>query len=186
MKDLFKFSRQPKFESTSLIVGWQRDAGKIAPAVIDFLNEKMSGQKFCEIKPAGFFSLGGVTIEDNIAQFPESKFYCGQRKDLVIFKSDEPQYHRYQFLQALLDVTEHYCKIKEFYTISGTPSFTAHTTPRRILTVFNQPEFQKRLRGYGLVDMDFEGPPAISSYLLWVAKKEEFPELVSGQKYHFT
>lgn len=176
MKDLFKFSWQPEFESSSLIVGWQRDAGKIAPKVIDFLNEKIGGQKFCEIKPTGFFSFGGVAIEDNVAQFPESKFYCGQRKDLVIFKSDEPQYQRYQFLQALLDAAEHYCKIKELYTISGTPSFTtAHTNPRRILTVFNQLEFQKKLQIYGLEDMNWEGPPAISSYLLWLAKRRNIP-----------
>jgi proteasome assembly chaperone (PAC2) family protein len=47
----------------------------------------------------------------------------------------------------------------------------AHTASRRILAVFNQPEFHKRLQGYGLEDMTWEGPPAISSYLLWVAKR---------------
>lgn len=51
MKDPFKFDSQPQFQNPSLIVGWNRDAGKVAPKVIDFLNEKIGGQQFCEIEP---------------------------------------------------------------------------------------------------------------------------------------
>jgi predicted ATP-grasp superfamily ATP-dependent carboligase len=43
------------------------------------------------------------------------------------------------------------------------------------LTVFNQPEFQEKLRGYGLEDMDWEGLPALNSYLLWVAERRNIP-----------
>ena len=93
----------------------------------------------------------------------------------MLFKSEEPRYEKYKFLNAVLDLAEYHYQTKELYTVSGTPSFTAHTNPRRILTVFNQPGFQKKLRGYGLVDMDFEGQPAISSYLLWIAKRRGIP-----------
>jgi proteasome assembly chaperone (PAC2) family protein len=37
--------------------------------------------------------------------------------------------------------------------------------------VFNQSEMRNRLQGYGLEEMTWEGPPAISSYLLWVSRK---------------
>ena len=47
----------------------------------------------------------------------------------------------------------------------------AHTKPRRISTVFSQPEIKNRLQGYGLEDMTWEGSPAISSYLLWVSRR---------------
>ena len=171
MKDFFKSFWQPELENPSLIVGWNRDAAGIAPKVIDFLNEKIGGKTFEEINPAGFFSLRGVTIEDDIIQFPESKFYCGQRKDLVIFKSDEPRYQRYQFLNTVLDVAANYCKIRELYTLSGKPSYFSHTTPRRISAVFNQLALKKKLKGYGLENMTWEGRPAISSYLLWIAKR---------------
>jgi proteasome assembly chaperone (PAC2) family protein len=43
------------------------------------------------------------------------------------------------------------------------------------LTVFNQPELKKSLQGYGLENMTWEGPPAISSYLLWLAKRRGIP-----------
>lgn len=171
MKDIFKFSAQPEFENPSLIVGWEEDAGRLSPKVIECLNKKLQAQSFCEIEPAGFFSLGGVAIEDNVAQFPENKFYSSDRKDLVIFKGNEPRYERYRFLNEISDLAQHSCRIRELYTIGGTISPIAHSSSRRILAVFNQYEFQKRLRGYGLEDMDWKGPPAINSYLLWTAKR---------------
>ena len=173
--DLFRLYRQPELQNPSLIVGFSEDAGRLAPKVIDYLNEKIKGESFCEIAPSDFFSLGGVAVEDDIAQFPESKFYFSEGKDLVIFKGSEPRFERYQFLRTILDVAEHHCRIKDLYTISGTISLVAHTTPRDILTVFNGLEFQKELRGYGLEDMDWEGPPALNSFLLWVAQRRNIP-----------
>ena len=112
MTDLFRFCRQPELQNPSLIVGFSEDAGELAPKVIDYLNEKIKGESFCEIEPSEFFSLGGVAIENDVAQFPEGKFYCGERKDLLIFKGSEPQFERYQFLQTVLDVAQHHCKIR--------------------------------------------------------------------------
>ena len=175
MKEVVNVHSEPELENASLIVGWQEDAGKLGPKVIDYLNKHIKGSSFCEIEPVNFFPLGGVTIDNNIAQFPTSRFYAGTRKDLVLFQSPEPPYERCKFLTSVLDVAEHYCKIKELYTISGTISPIAHTSPRRLLAVFNQPEFQKKLRGYDLEDMTWEGPPALNSFLLWLAQRRGMP-----------
>lgn len=175
MKEPVNFRPQPELENASFIVGWQEDAGKLAPKVIDYLASHIRGKSFCEIEPQEFFPLGGVAIDNNIAQFPVSRFYAGTRKDLVIFESNQPPHERYRFLNSVLDVGEHYCKIKELYTVSGTISPIAHTTPRRLLAVFNQPEFQRRLRGFELEDMTWEGPPAINSFLLWAAQRRGIP-----------
>ena len=175
MKNIFKFSERPKFENPSLIVGWQADSGKLSPKVIEYLNKRIKSKSFCEIEPVSFFSLAGVAIENNIAQFPESKFYYSQRNDLLIFKGSEPRIERYRFLSAIADLAQHYCKIKELYTISGTISSIAHTSPRRISAVFNQQEIQEKHQDYGLEDMNWKGPPAISSYLLWIAKNRDIP-----------
>lgn len=174
-KDLFKFSGHPEFENPSLIVGWSEDVGKLSPKVIEYLNRKIKSKSFCEIEPAGLFPLGGVAIENNVAQFPVSKFYYSKKNDLVVFDGTEPQFDKYRFLNAILDVAQHHCKVKELFTISGTVSPIAHTEPRKILTVFNQETLQKRLRGCGLEDMDWEGTPAISTYLLWAAGKRGIP-----------
>ncbi len=175
MKNIFKFSERPKLENPSLIVCWEADCGKLSPKVIEYLNKKIKCKSFCEIEPEGFFSLAGVAIENNIAQFPESKFYYSQKNDLVIFKGSKPQIERYRFLDAIADFAQSYCKIKDLYTISGTISPIAHTNPRRISAVFNQRQIQEEHRGYGLQDLNWEGPPAINSYLLWVAKNRGIP-----------
>jgi proteasome assembly chaperone (PAC2) family protein len=163
---------QPEFENASLIVGWQEDAGKLGPKVIDYLTKHIRGKSFCEIEPVKFFPLGGVAIDNELAQFPVSRFYAGTRKDLVLFESNQPPHEQYQFLNSVLEVAEHYCKIKELYTVSGTISPIAHTTPRRLLAVFNHTEFQRRLRCFELEDMTWEGPPAINSFLLWAAQRK--------------
>jgi len=175
-KDLFEIYKTPQLQVPSLIVGWQtRDIGKLSSKVIDFLNEKLGGEAIAEIKPVGFFPLGGAVFKDDIVHVPESKFWACQKNNLLLFKSEEPRYEKYKFLNAVLDLAEYHCQAKEVYTINATPSLTAHTAHRRILTVFNRPEFQKKLRRYGLINMDFEGPPAISSYLLWLAKRRGIP-----------
>ena len=175
MREPVNVRSQPELENAILIVGWQEDAGKLGPKVINYLNKHIKGKSFCEIEPEKFFPLGGVAIDNDIAQFPVSKFYAGTRKDLVIFESNQPQQERYRFLNSVLDVGECYCKIKELYTVSGTIAPIAHTTPRRLLAVFNQPEFQRRLQQHGLEDTTWEGPPAINSFLLWLAQRRDIP-----------
>jgi proteasome assembly chaperone (PAC2) family protein len=175
-KDPFEIYQMPQLQSPSLIVGWQtQDIGKLGPKVIDFLNEKLGAKEIAEIKPLGFFPFGGVRFKDDLVQVPESKFWACEKDSLLIFRSDEPVFEHYQFLNSVLDFAECHCQAKELYTLSGVVSFIAHTSPRRILTVFNQPEIKNRLQGYGLEDMTWEGPPAISSYLLWLAKRRGIP-----------
>ncbi len=175
-KNPLEIYKTPKLHSPSLIVGWQtRDIGKLGLKVIDFLNEKLGGQEIAEIKPLGFFPFGGVRFKDDLVQVPESKFWACEKDNLLIFRSDEPVFEHHQFLNSVLDFAECHCHAKELYTLSGVVSFTAHTSPRRILTVFNQPELKKSLQGYGLENMTWEGPPALSSYLLWLAKRRGIP-----------
>jgi proteasome assembly chaperone (PAC2) family protein len=176
MNNILKFSNRPDLvKNPSLIVGWEQDSGKLSPRVIEYLNKKIKSKSFCEIEPVDFFSLAGVTIENDVAQFPESKFYYSQKNDLVIFKGSEPQIERYRFLNAIADLAQSYCKIKELYTISATISPIAHTSRHRISAVFNQRQIQQKHRGYGLQDLNWQGPPAINSYLLWIAQRRGIP-----------
>lgn len=172
-KAQFEIYRTFEIISPSLIIGWQtKDIGKIASRVIDFLIEKIEAKEMAEIKPLGFFSFGGARFKDDLIQVPESKFWVCEKNNLLILKSDEPEFEHYKFLNTIFDFAESYGGVKEIYTISGTISFIAHTHPRRILTVFNNNEIKERLQGYELEEMTWEGPPAISSYLLWIAKRK--------------
>jgi len=175
---IFRFSGPGgagNFENPTLIVAWDEDAGKLGPKVIEYVNRKLDGKSFCEVEPTGFFSLEGVAIENDIAQFPEGKFYNCRRKDLVVFKSNEPRFERHKFLDGVCDLAQRYCKIRQLYTLSGTVSLLAHTDSRKILAVFNQEQIQQELSGFGLENMNWQGPPAVSSFLLWVAQRKNIP-----------
>lgn len=170
-RDRYDIYRIPRLKNSSLIVSWKtQDIGKVGEGVLDFLIERLGGDETAEIRPLPFFSFEGAVFKDSLVQVPESKFLACEDYNLLLFKSDEPSFEYYKFLNNLLDFAQHHCGVRELYTVSGAPTFTAHTRPRRILAVYNQKEFQKELRRYdALVDMTWEGPPAINSYLLWVA-----------------
>ncbi len=176
----FKFSRQPELQNPSLVIGWSADAGKLGAKVTDFLNRKLGGQSFYEIEPVGFSPLGGVTIIDDLVQFPETKFYSCPKNDLIIFRGTPPSYEWYKFLNLILDIAEHYCHVKEIYIIGEMVSLGAHTTPRELLGTFNSPEIKKALSHYILMrNLDYETPPGqrptLNSFLLWIAKRRNIP-----------
>jgi predicted ATP-grasp superfamily ATP-dependent carboligase len=171
----FKIYGEPRLQSSSLIVGWSEDASKLGAKVIDYLNKNLGSKEFGEIEPEEFFPLGGVTVEDDVAQFPESKFYCCPEKNLVIFKSNSPRSEWHRFLNSVLYVAEEYCHVREIYTIGGMISLSAHTSPRELLVVSNSPRMKKGLSLYDVArDMNYETPPGqrptVSSFLLWVAQ----------------
>lgn len=166
---------QPESHSSSMIVAWNEDPGQLGPKVADFLKKKLRGKEFGKIEPSDFFALGGVEVEDNVAQFPESKFYWCQENNLVVFQSAMPRFEWYKFLNSVLDVAEHYCHVKELYTVGGMVSLSAHTVPRELLAIPNSAEMKNVLIQYGLAtDMDYQTPPgqrpSLNSFLLWVAK----------------
>ncbi|MFQ6067039.1 MAG: hypothetical protein ACE5K3_07160 [bacterium] len=82
-KAILRFSKTPELQRPSLIVGWSRDAGKLGIKVINFLNEELGSEEFCQIRPTVFFPLRGVEVENDVVRFPESKFYfCGRLEEI--------------------------------------------------------------------------------------------------------
>lgn len=180
MNNPLRFSWQPELQQSSLVVGWTGDASTLGAKVTDYLSRKLGGQSFCEIEPAEFFTLGGVTIEGDLVQFPESTFYACPDSDLVLLRSTPPSYEWYKFLNLILDIAEHHCHVKEIHTIGGMVSLAAHTTPREIMGTFNSPELKNALSHYNLGrEFNYETPPGqrptLNSFLLWAAKRRQIP-----------
>jgi len=176
----FKVLRKPKFQSSSLVVGWNEDAGQLGPGVIDYLTGALGGERFGEIEPEDFFSLGGIRVEHDVAQFPESNFYSCHKNNLAIFRSTPPRFEWYKFLNLILDVAEHYCGTKQLYTIGGMVALAAHTTPRAVLATSSSQEVKESLKQYDLVrDMDYQTAtgqrPTLNSFLLWLAGRRDIP-----------
>jgi proteasome assembly chaperone (PAC2) family protein len=172
--------QEPDLRQSSLVLGWKEDAGGLGRGVTDYLNLKLKGQEFAEIEPEDFFAMGGVTIRDNIARFPESKFYACSEHQLVIFQTDSPSAEWYKFLNSVLDVAERHCRVKELYVLGAMISFGPHTTPRQLLAVVNSAEMKEILSQYDLnSDMDYQTQPGemptLNSFVLWIAGERNIP-----------
>ena len=101
MNELIQFSSQPELRSPTLVVGWTLDASQLGTRVTDYLIRKLGGQPFCEIESVEFSTLGGVVIENDLVQFPETRFYACPDSDLVVLKSAPPSYEWFRFLNLL-------------------------------------------------------------------------------------
>jgi proteasome assembly chaperone (PAC2) family protein len=172
--------REPDLRRCSLVLGWGEDTGGFGRKVTDYLNLKLKGREFADIAPEDFFPMGGVGIADDVARFPESKFYACPEYELVIFQSDSPLAEWYRFLNEVLDVAGHHCRLGELYLLGAMVSFSAHTAPRQLLTVVNSVEMKETISRYDLiVDMDYQTAPGerptLNSYLLWIARGRNIP-----------
>jgi proteasome assembly chaperone (PAC2) family protein len=174
MIEFLRFSSKPKLRNPTLVVGWESDASYLGTRVTDYLIQSLNAQAFCEIDPVEFFPLGGVAIENDIVQFPQSIFYACPEHDLIILQSAVPRYELHKFLNLIIDVAQDHYRVKEMYAIGGMVTLAAHTVSRDAWATFNSPQIKKILSPYQLSrEMDFETPPGgrptLNSYLLWVA-----------------
>jgi len=170
-----RFSSQPRLEQSVFIAGWTKDIGAVSRLAADYLIKASGAGAFCQIEPAGFYPVGGVTVVDDVAQFPLSRFFYSQSHSAVIFRADEPQSNRYEYLNTVLDLAQQHGKATDLYTINGIAALTAHTTPRRIFGVFNDVAMHRRLQRLVPADANWQGPPHVSTYLLWLAGQRHLP-----------
>ncbi len=179
-EDAVGLSGSPDLKGSVLIVAWAEDASSLGVRVADYLLQALEFREFGEVLPEGFFPMGGVNVVDDVARFPESKFYVCDRNNLVIFKSSVPRMGWYRFLTSLLDVAYRDCAVKEIYTMGAMISAAAHTVPRLLISIVNNKEMKAALEPYNVVaDNDYETPPGqkptLSSYLAWLAGQRSIP-----------
>ncbi|MDP2920247.1 MAG: PAC2 family protein [Dehalococcoidia bacterium] len=176
MTDFLKFLGKPKLRNPAMVVCWDSDAGQLGAKTVAHLKRELGAEEFCDIDPVEFFPLGGVSIENDVVEFPESSFYAIPDRDLVIFYSTIPRYEWFKFLNLIVDVAQEHCRVREMYTIGGMIALGAHTAPRDFWATFSSPQIKKSLAPYELSrELDFETPPGgrptLNSFLLWTAKQ---------------
>ena len=175
---VFRLHGGHRLEKPALIVAWLEDAGGLGVRTVDYLIEALGCREFGEILPEGFFPMAGVNVVNDVAQFPNSKFYVSEDSNLVIFRSNIPRTGWHGFLNAVLDVAGHDCNVSEIYTLGAMISPAAHTAPRLLISIVNRQEIKEGLEPYNVMTgTDYETPPGqkptLSSYLVWLAKHRE-------------
>ncbi len=179
-EDTVRLSGNPNVQGSILIVAWAEDASNLGVHTADYLLQSLGCREFGEILPEGFFPMSGVNVINDVARFPESKFYVCDSHNLVIFKSSIPRMGWHRFLNSILDVASHDCAVKEIYTMGAMVSPAAHTVPRLLISIVNDKEIKSSLEPYNVVsDNDYETPagqkPTLSSYLAWLAGQRNIP-----------
>ena len=170
----------PQLDHSSLIVGWTEDHGRVGAKVVDYLVRKLECRELGDIDPAGYFSLEGVSVQDDVVRFPQSKFYCCPERNLLLFQSKPPVASWHQFLSTVVDVAEKQCHVKEIYVVAGMIYLGPHTMPRELMGMANGPEMKDVLARYSLArDFDYQTPPgqrpSLRAFLLWVAQRRAIP-----------
>ena len=179
-EDTVRLSGNPGLQGSVLIVAWAEDASNLGVRTADYLLQSLGCREFGEILPEGFFPMSGVNVINDVARFPESKFYVCDSHNLVIFKSSIPRMDWHRFLTSILDVAYRDCAVKEIYTMGAMVSPAAHTVPRLLVSIVNDKEIKSSLEPYNVVsDNDYETPagqkPTLSSYLAWLAGQRNMP-----------
>jgi proteasome assembly chaperone (PAC2) family protein len=175
-----RLSSSPGLKEATMIVAWTEDGGSLGVRTVDYLIQSLGCREFGEILPEGFFPMGGVNVVDDVARFPECRFYVCESSNLVIFKSSIPRTGWHRFLTSLLDVAQQDCGVNEIYTLGAMISSAAHTVPRLLITIVNDKEIKASLEPYNVMaDNDYETPPGqkptLSSYLAWLAGQRGIP-----------
>lgn len=165
-------------QRSALIVVWRQEPGGIGRDIVHSLKSRFGLELAAEIEPADFFSLEGVTIQNDIIQFPMSRLYACGGSGHFIFYSDAPETNHYEFLTRLLDLARNRFGITELYTAGTIVSAISHTSPRRVFGIVNRPDLREPMLQCGVhTGMDYETPPGggttVSNFLLWIAKTQE-------------
>lgn len=172
----YSITAKAKLEHNVLIVAWNEDASKLGLGTADFLIRNLGCIESGEILSESFFPMAGVSVEDDVAQFPESKFYTSAARNLVVLRSNIPRTGWHRFLGALLDAAEKELNVTEIYTLGAMVASAAHTMPRLLISVVNSKEMKSRLEPFDVsADTDYETQPGqkptLSAYLLWMARQ---------------
>lgn len=166
--------------AASLVVGWRGDSGGLGKRVIDYLRSKLSCREGSRIALEPFFSFEGVSVEDNVISFPDSRVYVGAGEQLLLFLSDPPHFNWYEYLNSIIDGAGAVTGVGELFTLGAMAGLISHTQPRELFMVFNSASAKKRFACAGQgKSIDYQTPPdqkpTLNSFLLWVAQQRGIP-----------
>jgi len=174
-----KFHKEPRLKRPYMIAAWP-GMGNVALKAGKYLVEKLKGEEFGEIEPAGFFHPVGAFIKYNVVEvpkFPKTSFYYwvdGRAlHDLVIILGEaQPSLEKeYEFACEILELAMEW-GVERIYTFAAMPSVMEHTSEPKVWGVVTHASLAKDLGNYGVSLMNEGQISGMNGLLLAVAKEK--------------
>lgn len=168
--------KKPVLVDPSMLVCWHEDGGCLGIEVFNYLNNCLNMELIAEMDPGEYFAMSGVLVENDIAKFPEIKFYCSVQNNFIVLKSAVPRYEWYKYINGVLDIASG-LNVKEMFTAGSMVSVAPHTSERELMASMNRAISRSYLKEYDInLDMDYETPdgqrPTMSTYMVWEALRK--------------
>lgn len=181
--DSLKIENTPQFADPRLVLGFSgwMDGGDVSTGTIRYLREKLDAEKLAHITPAPFYIYnfpGSMEIsslfrphtkmKEGVVQKydpPSNIFYGSVKHNVILFSGKEPNLNWEQYGDCIFGLCEKFA-VRRIFFVGSVAGLTPHTRePRMTFSVSDEklksllPQKQSRFSNY-------EGPAALTSYLL--------------------
>ena len=176
----------PHMKDPVLISGFEGwgNALDISRGMLDYLIEKLQAKSFATISPDLFYRFDEhrpvAEIEEGILKSltpPGGRFFAVHRavsgRDLILLKASEPNLCWQGFAQALLDLCEK-TGVKTMISLGSMYDNVLHTDTVLSAAASNK-ELLTQLKDRKVVPVNYKGPSAVHSTLLYEAGKRGMP-----------
>jgi proteasome assembly chaperone (PAC2) family protein len=184
--DAIRLDDLPAMEDPILIAGFEGwgNALDISRGMVDYLIEKLKGRKIGAFTADFFYRFDEhrpvAEIEDGILKSltpPGGGFFAVDRavsgKDLIILKATEPNLCWMGFAEAVLDLCQK-AGVKMIISLGSMYDNVLHTDTM-LSAVATSHELLAQLKNRKVVAVNYKGPSAIHSTLLYEARKRGVP-----------
>jgi len=164
-----------KIQAKCLIISWQGEFGLLGERVLAEIEKQDTPSIVFELEIEKYFSLCGVAVREDLANFPAGELEYLPKWQLLVFKGSIPEFNQYEYLKKIIDTAMDY-QANEIICLGSVGAMISHTAPHRLMAVVNSDIHKYSLENTGVeCNMDFDTPPNqkvdINSFVIWQAGK---------------
>jgi proteasome assembly chaperone (PAC2) family protein len=181
--DKLKIERNPQFSSPRLILGFSgwMDGGDVSTGTIKVLREKLNAEQFAHIEPTGFYIYNFPGTMEISSLFrphtkmkdglvlkydpPANTFYGSTEHNLILFSGKEPNLNWELYADCIFGLCEKF-GVRRIFFVGSVAGLTPHTREPRMTFSMSDEKLKTLLPKQGVRFSNYQGPAAMTSYLL--------------------
>ncbi len=181
--------KKPELKNPRMVLGFSgwMNGGEASTGTVEYLIEKVKGEKFAEIEPEEFYIFNfpgsmdtaslfrpSTKIKNGLLkdiQFPKNEFFYGRKSNILLFKGKEPNFLWRKYSNCIFEIVSIF-KVKEIYFVGSVAGSIPHTREPRIWCSFSHEKLRSKLKKYDIKFSDYEGPSSITTLLMKFSKEK--------------